>query len=647
MTRMARRIVVAVLMLVVIGAIAAPAEAASRRRTNAPASTPRAWLGDPGHRLHRGPNGAVNVDVCSQSVGPGVAQCYARARTDLFDDDVRPDPPRATPTDTAGTHAGIGNQGAYDPAYLQSAYNAPSHAGAGQTVATVVAFDAPDLERDLAHYRAYFGLSPCTTANGCFRKVDQNGGANYPPYDASWAAEATLDVQMVSAVCPNCHILVVEARTAQFTNLGAAVNTAVALGADVVSNSYGAEEFADETGYNDAYDHPGVAVVASSGDSGYGVSYPASAPDVVAVGGTSLVQTGNGGTRDATETVWSGAGSGCSEYETKRVWQTDTGCATRSVADVAAVADPATGVWVYNSADGGWEVFGGTSVSAPIIGAFYALAGDARATDDVVTYPYAHRTALNDVTSGSNGSCGGTYLCAGRAGYDGPSGLGTPNTAAAFSSAGVTPPPPPPPNGPTPDFTIGVSRPSGGLTPGATARRTVKLTPTHGFTGPVRLSVSVRPEAGLTTHLRRAPVAIGNGPFTTPLTFRASKGGTYSVTVRAARGARVHRRTITVSVKDFTMRVSRTQARVVRGAAVRFRLSLRAVGALEGSVRLSTGGLSPSDEVSYTRNPVPATKSVVVTVRTSVNDAKGTRTVRFSGTAGSLRHTVSVRLTFA
>jgi hypothetical protein len=647
MARMARRIVVAVLMLVVIGAIAAPAEAASRRRTNAAASAPRAWLGDSGHRLHRGPNGAVNVDVCSQSVGPGVAQCYARARTDLFDNGVRPDPPTATPKDAAGTHAGIGNQGAYDPAYLQSAYNAPAHAGEGQTVATVLAYDAPDLESDLAHYRSYFGLPPCTTANGCFRKVDQNGGTNYPPFNASWAAEATLDVQMVSAICPNCHILVVEARTAQFTNLGAAVDTAVALGADVVSNSYGAEEFAGETGFNDAYDHPGVAIVASSGDTGYGVSYPASVTNVVAVGGTSLVQTGNGGTRNATETVWSGAGSGCSSYETKPVWQTDGGCSTRSVADVAAVADPSTGVWVYNSDDGGWEVFGGTSVSAPIIGAFYALAGDARATDDVVTYPYAHRTALNDVTSGSNGSCGVAYLCAGRAGYDGPTGLGTPDTAAAFSSDGVTPPPPPPPNGPAPDFTLGVSKPSRVLTPGATARRTVTLTPTHGFTGSVRLSVTVGPARGLTTHLRRAPVAIGGGPFATPLTFRANKGGTYKVTVRAARGARVHTRTLTVSVNDFTMRVSPANATVVRGKAVRYSVTLRALGALKGSVRLSVNGLSSRDKVSYARNPAPASGSVVVTVRTSVNDAKGARTVRFAGTSGSLKHTVRVSLTFS
>jgi hypothetical protein len=646
MTRMARRIVVAVLMPVVIGAFIAPAEAASDGDATPAAPTYRARLGEPGHRLHHGRNGTVNVDVCSQSAPPGVAQCYARARADLFDDGVRPDRPGAVPSGRAGPHAGVGNQGAYDPAYLQSAYNAPSHAGTGQTVAIVAAFDAPDLERDLAQYRAYFGLPPCTTANGCFRKVAQNGGTNYPPNNASWAAEMTLDVQMVSAICPNCEILVVEATNAQFTNLAIAVNRAVALGADVVSNSYGAEEFAGETDFNDAYDHPGVAIVASSGDSGYGVSYPASAPTVVAVGGTSLVQTGNGGTRNATERVWTGAGSGCSAHEAKPAWQTDGGCGTRTVADVAAVADPSTGVWVYIAADGGWQVFGGTSVSAPIIGAFFALAGDARATDDVARYPYAHRSSLNDVTSGNNGSCGPAYLCTARAGYDGPTGLGTPNTAAAFSSVGVTPPPQPPPAGPVPDFTVSVGRQSRVLTPGASAKRTVTLTPKHGFKGSVHLSVSVS-KAGLATRLRRAPVAIGNGPFTTALTLTARQGGNYKVTVRAARGSQVHRTTITVPVNDFAMRVSPKQQTVAPGQAARFTVTLRPRGSLKGSVRMSTVGLGPNQRVRYSRNPAPVNGSVVITVRSSTRSAPGTRSVRFTGVNGALRHHVTVRLTVA
>src|SRR4051812_9223952 len=378
MTRMARRIVVAALMTLVIGAFASPALGADNGGRSGSSAASRSWLGGRGHVFHHGRNGVGDVDVCAQHSNPRVARRDARARADLFGTRAQPDPAGATSHTTDATGAAeLGNQGAYDPQYLQSAYNAPAYAGVGQTVAIVDAYDAPDVETDLAEYRAHFGLPACTTANGCFKKINQTGGTNYPAGNASWATEITLDVQMVSAICPNCHILLVEASTAQFANLTAAVNTAVARGADVVSNSYGGDEFASEIGYNASYDHSGVAVVASAGDTGDGVSYPASAPHVVAGGGTSLFQAGNDGTRDATETVWTGAGSGCSSYEAKPAWQTDAGCAARSVADVAAVADPSTGVWVYSSADGGWEVFGGTSVSAPIIGAFYALAGDA------------------------------------------------------------------------------------------------------------------------------------------------------------------------------------------------------------------------------------------------------------------------------
>ncbi len=642
MTRMARRIVVAVLMVLVIGAFAAPAEAAPLREASGSSSAARAWLGVRGQHLHRSRNGSVDVDVCSQLVDPGVAHCDALARTDLFGSGARPDPAGASPAADAGPHASIGNQGAYDPAYLQSAYDAPSNAGADQTVAIVDAYDAPNLESDLAYYRSYFGLPACTTANGCFQKLDQNAGTSYPAYNASWAAETTLDAQMVSAICPNCHLLVVEAATAQFTDLGIAVDTAVARGADVVSNSYGADEFASETQYDGVYDHPGVAIVASSGDSGYGVGYPAAARNVVAVGGTSLTQANNTGTRDATETVWSGAGSGCSSYETKPAWQSDTGCVARSVADVAAVADPATGVWVYNSDDGGWEVFGGTSVSAPIIGAFYALAGDARPGDDVVSYPYAHPTALNDVTSGSNGSCGGTYLCSAQTGYDGPTGLGTPNTAAAFSSVGVTPPPPP--AGPPPDFTIHVSKPSRVLTPGATATSTVKVTPTNGFTGSVQLSVSASPRSGLSPRLPQPTVALAAGSETAPLRLAAGKGGTYRVTVRAAHGSVVHGWTITVPVNDFTMRVARRKVSVAPGATVDVRVTLRALGALKGTVKLTTTGLRSGERLAYARNPAPATGSVVIAVHVPASEKRGTRTLRITGVHRALKHAVTITL---
>jgi subtilase family serine protease len=322
------------------------------------------------------------------------------------------------------------------PTNLISAYGLPSAtAGSGQTVAIVDAYDDPYAEADLAVYRSYYGLPACTTANGCFKKVSQTGSTtSLPAANASWSQEISLDIDMVSAVCPNCNILLVEATSASFANLGTAVNEAAALGADAISNSYGSTGDAQDSVYGSYYNHPGIAVTASSGDSGYGASYPASSHYVTAVGGTTL--TADSSTRGWTETAWSGAGSGCSSYNTALTGAASfsTGCTRRAEADVSAVANPSTGVSVYDSyayaGASGWLTFGGTSVSAPIIASVYALAGNTADIDN--NYPYTHSTSLNDVTSGSNGTCSTSAWCTARAGWDGPTGLGTPNGIGAF-----------------------------------------------------------------------------------------------------------------------------------------------------------------------------------------------------------------------
>ncbi|KOG86248.1 peptidase S8 [Streptomyces varsoviensis] len=362
--------------------------------------------------------------LCSEPKHAGDMACNAVERTDVKQH-------RALGADAAPSGFG--------PSDLRSAYNLPTSGGSGQTVAIIDAQDDPKAESDLATYRKQYGLPACTTANGCFKKVDQNGGKNYPAPDAGWAGEISLDVDMVSATCPSCHILLVEAKSASMDDLGAAVNRAVKMGAKYVSNSYGGgEDSTDPASDAKYFKHPGVAITVSSGDSGYGVEYPASSPYVTAVGGTSLQHSG-GGSRGWSESAWGssfggqGAGSGCSKYGNKPSWQKDDGCAKRSVSDVSAVADPATGVAVYNTYQAsGWNVFGGTSASAPIIASVYALAGTPASGDTPAAYPYAHATSLNDVTTGSNGSCTPDYLCKSRKGYDGPTGLGTPNGTAAF-----------------------------------------------------------------------------------------------------------------------------------------------------------------------------------------------------------------------
>ncbi|MEU2427386.1 S53 family peptidase [Streptomyces sp. NPDC007851] len=334
----------------------------------------------------------------------------------------------------------------YSPANLRSAYGLTSAAasnGSGETIAIVDAYNDPNAEADLATYRSYYGLSACTTANGCFKKVSQTGSTtSLPSSDAGWSEEISLDLDMASAICPLCNITLVEATSASYANLGTAENEAVALGAKFVSNSYGGSESSSQTSYDTSYyKHAGVAITVSAGDSGYGAEYPATSQYVTAVGGTKLSTAST--TRGWTESVWrtsssEGTGSGCSSYDAKPSWQTDTGCTKRMESDVSAVADPATGVSVYDSygVTAGWYTFGGTSVSAPIIAGVYALAGTPASGTYPAQYPYdyAGTSSLNDVTSGYNGSCSTAYFCTAETGYDGPTGWGTPEGVSAFTN---------------------------------------------------------------------------------------------------------------------------------------------------------------------------------------------------------------------
>jgi subtilase family serine protease len=359
-----------------------------------------------------------HVPVCPGPVAAGTARCHAHVVTDA---EGRP---MARPAATNAAPAG------YSPSDLRSAYNVSGSGSSSVTVAIVDAYGYPNAESDLATYRAQYGLPPCTTANGCFRKVNQTGGTDsYPRMDVGWAQEQALDLDMVSAICPGCKILLVQATSATYGNLAAAVNRAAAMGAHVISNSYGGGESGSQ-GYEAAYNHAGVAITVSTGDSGYGVAFPATSPHVTAVGGTALTRAANA--RGWAESAWSGAGSGCSAIYAKPMWQLDYGCARRMEADVSAVADPNTGVAVYGPVtpkSSAWLVFGGTSVSAPLVGGLYGVNGGA------VNYgadPYNNQNALFDVTSGKNGTCSPAYFCTAVSGYDGPTGLGTPNGTTAF-----------------------------------------------------------------------------------------------------------------------------------------------------------------------------------------------------------------------
>jgi subtilase family serine protease len=319
----------------------------------------------------------------------------------------------------------------YGPPDFQDAYKLPSSTdGKGVTVALVDAYDDPNAEADLQVYRAQYGLPVCDTSNGCFKKVDMNGGTNYPQPNAGWAVEVSLDLDMVSAICPNCNILLVEARNGAIKFLGRGVNTAVKMGAHAVSNSYEnrIKVLHNQSEDNKYYNHPGVAITVASGDSGYNyrLQYPGSSPYTVAVGGTVLTKD-SGNKRGWDETAWSGAGSECSSFEPKPSWQTDTGCSMRTVADVSAAALNAAVYDTYQQ--GGWLVVGGTSESSPIVAGVFGLANDNVKYGSRV---YKNPSQLFDITSGSNGSCSPSYLCNAGPGYDGPTGLGSPDGIGDF-----------------------------------------------------------------------------------------------------------------------------------------------------------------------------------------------------------------------
>jgi len=487
------------------------------------AAAPAAWAGAPAQPTHT--RYAQIVEACP-TPEPGHVTCFALVRKPVKAPAPGTTAPRGVQPYVVGGGAALaGPAGGLTPEDLASAYGYdPTASGSGQTVGIVDAFDDPAIESDLGEFNAHYGLPECTTANGCFKKVGQTGSASSLPAadKEGWSVEIALDVETVHAACPNCKILLVEANNSLNSNLAAAVNTAVALGATEVSNSYGGPEVGTGATEQAAYNHPGLPIVASTGDDGYYgwdwinegffgdemPSAPASLPSVVAVGGTSLELNSNGTRAD--ETVWNNngpgdekgeaneeregaTGGGCSKRFVAQLWQRDvtnfaaSGCGEERLdADVSAVADPLTGLDIYDTyncgtpcsfprVEVGWVTIGGTSLSAPFISSLYALAGGGQGVDYSALTLYGHAADPSlrfDVTEGANGFCGGesvaecghansfgagvidcegTTACNAVSGFDGPTGIGTPKGLGLFK-----------PLHPTASFTTPVS-PKAGL----------------------------------------------------------------------------------------------------------------------------------------------------------------------------------------
>jgi subtilase family serine protease len=409
----------------VIAATPAVAGAATTTTSPAPVQVPSNW--------HY---------ACGTSFKPGKLNCLVIKNTTAH--------PTAATVRPNAIPAGEG----YGPSTFQAAYGltaASAADGSGTTVAVIDAYNDPTAAADLAEYRSAAGLPALTS--GQFTQYNQNGQTSplpaTAPTDDDWTLEESLDVDMVSAICPLCKIDLVEATNDSGTGLYVAEETAATtLGAKYISNSWGGSESSTDLTYDTEYfGVSGVVYTASAGDSAYsgGVIYPATSPHVVGVGGTTLDTASN--SRGYTESVWEtssseGTGSGCSSNEPQPAWQSALSvitavCGFKVDNDTAADADPNTGAAVYDTTNGngGWEEVGGTSESSPIIASVFALAGNnGNGGENAADSIYTHTSNLYDVTSGSNGSCGSSLLCTAKTGYDGPTGWGTPDGLTAFES---------------------------------------------------------------------------------------------------------------------------------------------------------------------------------------------------------------------
>ena len=335
--------------------------------------------------------------------------------------------------------AGSGATG-YTPAQVRS-YLGLTGTGAGQTIAIVTAYDAPNVAKDLAVFNQAFGLP----APPSFRKVNQTGGTKYPTVDAGWALEAALDVQWAHAVAPAASILLVEASTSSLTNLMTAVGYAAGQpGVSVISGSWGIGEYTRQKDHDAKCRLTTAVCVFASGDTGNPPRYPATGPWAVAVGGTTLGLDASGAVLG--ETAWSGSGGGVSAYTPKPTWQSSVSALRRAAPDVAYDGDPATGFAVYSSTpyerQTGWFQMGGTSAGAPQWAGILATANQLRkavgkpvlsavnasgATPlHTLLYGAGLRStgALADITTGTNGTCG--TVCTAGPGYDTVTGLGSP-----------------------------------------------------------------------------------------------------------------------------------------------------------------------------------------------------------------------------
>ncbi|HEY5516610.1 MAG TPA: hypothetical protein VIK12_10440 [Pengzhenrongella sp.] len=589
-----------------------------------------------------------DAHVCGQA-GAGQARCTSVARA-FYLDGVEFDARTASDLATAAAAA---QATWYNGTRIRIAYGITAQGDPSRVVAIVDAYDDPNAFDNLTRFRSDSGLpaiQSCTLAtltsltssarNPCFTKTNQTGGTSLPSADAGWSNEIDLDLQAASAVCPMCSILLLEATSAWIADLGTAVTTASNTAhVYAISNSYGSGDYPGS--YAPAYDtaaKKGIAVTASAGDGGYGLLFPASATNVIGVGGTTLSVDATG--VRTSETVWSGTGSGCSVYNAAPAWQSIPGnpCAgKKAVADLSADADPNSGLAIYTtySEVTGYWVFGGTSLSSPLVAALYAMQGGYNASTPAGQYAWAAGTPYYDVTSGSNGTCSPSVLCTARVGWDGPTGRGS--IAVAASS---------PPN----DFSISASPSSLSVTQGSSDTSTISTALVSGSAESITLSASGLPSGVTVTFNPTSVSAGGSSTLTLTASGTATLGGPVAVTVTGTAPSATHTTSVALTVtapvtNDFSISASPTTVTVVQGSAGTSTISTTVVSG-SGTVALSLAPAPPSG-VTATFNPtsVAAGSSSTLTLTVSGSATPGTYPFTVTGLEGTVTHSLTVSLT--
>jgi PKD repeat protein len=567
--------------------------------------------------------------VCSRP-GADQARCASIART-IYRNGL---PFQARTTAELAAAAAAASVGYFHGLDLRTAYGitADQVGDPSRVIAIVDAYDDRNAFANLTRFRDDQGMTgaahmdSCTlsqlssASNPCFVKVNQNGGTSLPRRNNGWANEIDLDLQAASSICPRCSIVLLEASNASVGNLGTAVTTASTIpGVLAISNSYGVSGDYPQTlaeAWNNATSH-GIAVTASTGDGGYGPEFPASATNVIGVGGTTLTVDGSGAW--SSETAWSGSGSGCSVYNSAPSWQSILGLCggMKAIADVSADADPNTGLAVYTTYSGitGYWIFGGTSLSSPLVAALYAMQGGYNTSNLAAAYGSPTGAPYHDITSGSNGSCSVYVLCHAGSGWDGPTGLGSIALAAS-----------PSPTAPVASFT---ANPTSG-----TAPLTVQFNDTS--TGATSRSWDFG-DGSATSSAQSPSHTFAAGTWTVTLTVTNAVGQDSATTVITATAP-------PPAAGDFSIAVSPGRRNIKSGDTTTFGVTITPLNGYTGTVSLSLSG-APSG-VTSTFDPSGASTSSTLTIMTTSSTPSGTYDLTITGMdqGANLSHTASVSL---